>query len=88
MVSPEGAAQGLGARSAQQQSPAMMAAVEQMPPEYSDLKLTKLSAKITPQGGAFNFDIPVVLEPRSPRPRRRALASLTPESRTPRLPRL
>ena len=35
----------------------MMAAVEQLPAEFSDLNRTKLSAHIGSQGGRFNFDV-------------------------------
>jgi hypothetical protein len=63
LVSPEGQSQGLGARSAMVQSPAMRAAVEQLPTEYSDLNRSKLSAHVGSQGGTFDFDVVASVEP-------------------------
>jgi hypothetical protein len=61
MVSDKGEPQGLGVRIAQVQPPGMLTAKEQLPPEYSDLGRTKLSAKVGPQGGEFDFDVPASL---------------------------
>jgi hypothetical protein len=61
LVSDKGEPQGLGVRIAQVQPPGMLTAKEQLPPEYSDLGRTKLSAKVGPQGAEFNFDVPASL---------------------------
>jgi hypothetical protein len=67
MVSPKGNPQGLGPRSAMVRSTEMLEAVELMPPEYSDLKQTKLSAEVTQQTASLDFDIPATLEPPKPK---------------------
>lgn len=63
MVSPKGNPQGLSARSAMLRSDEMLEAVEQIPPDYSDLTKTKLSADISAGGAPLSFDLPVTLEP-------------------------
>ncbi|SIN85929.1 hypothetical protein SAMN05444166_1306 [Singulisphaera sp. GP187] len=57
LVSPEGEPQGLGVRSSMQPSSTMVSAVEKLPPEYSDLKQTKLSARVDTSGGTFDFNL-------------------------------
>jgi len=67
MVSPQGNPQGLGPRSAMVRSAEMLDAVEWMPPEYSDLARTKLTAEVGPQGATLRFDLPITLEPPKPK---------------------
>jgi hypothetical protein len=67
MVSPQGNPQGLGPRSAMVRSPEMLDAVERVPPEYSDLAKTKLTAQVGRQGATLSFDLPVTLEPPKPK---------------------
>lgn len=62
MVSPAGKPQGLASRSAMVRTEEMREAVEVLPPEYSDLKKTKLTAEVGQQGANLDFDIPVTLE--------------------------
>ena len=68
MVSDEGEPQGMAARSSLIQGPGMLSAKEQLPAEYADLGRSKLSAKVGPQGGEFNFDVPVSLPAREEKP--------------------
>lgn len=56
-LSPDGAPQGLSARSAMMPSKAMLAARETLPPEYSDMNRTTLSAEVGPNGGTHDFDL-------------------------------
>jgi hypothetical protein len=67
MVSPEGKPQGLASRSAMVRSKEMVEAVEVLPPEYSDIKKTKLTAEVGQEGARLDFDLPVTLE--LPRPK-------------------
>jgi len=61
LVSDKGEPQTIGARTAQLQGLGMLTAKEQLPREYSDLGRTKLSRKVAPPGGEFNFDVPATL---------------------------
>lgn len=56
-LAPNGKPQGLAQRSAMVQSEDMMTSKETLPPEYSDLKQTKLRATVTQQALEFNFDL-------------------------------
>ena len=67
MVSPQGNPQGLGPRSAMVRSAEMLDAVERVPPEYSDLAKTRLTAEVGRQGATLSFDLPVTLEPPKPK---------------------
>ncbi len=58
LVSDKGEPQGIGPRTALVQGPGMLSAKELVPKEY-DLGRTKLTAKVGPKGGVFNFDLPV-----------------------------
>src|SRR5205814_4261156 len=58
LLSEKGEPQGIGVRTAQLQPLAMLSAKEQLPREYSDLGRTTFSAKVGPQGGRFDFDVP------------------------------
>jgi len=59
LVSDKGEPQGLGPRSSQYQPPGMLTAKEQLPAEYSNLGRTKILVKVGPEGGQFNYDVPV-----------------------------
>lgn len=59
LVSDKGEPQGLGPRSGLVQGPAMLSAREQLPPEYSDLGRTRIVYKVAPEGGRFDFDVPI-----------------------------
>jgi len=58
LLSDKGEPQSQGDRNSQVQGPGMLTAKEQLPREYSDLSRTKLSVKVGPQGGHFDFDVP------------------------------
>jgi hypothetical protein len=51
MVKPDGSLLAPG------ELPAMVEAVEQLPPRYSRLEATELSRPVTPQGGTFDFKL-------------------------------
>ncbi|WP_237722821.1 carboxypeptidase-like regulatory domain-containing protein [Singulisphaera acidiphila] len=57
LLSAEGEPQGLGPRSSLAQPPGMLTSKEMLPREYADLGTSKLTAKISPKGGHFAFDV-------------------------------
>ena len=81
MVSEKGEPLGKSAHSGLMQTPALLKAKELMPREY-DLGRTKLSAKVGPKGGEFNFALPVDLPEVAPKPaEKKAAEGKTPEER-------
>ena len=44
------------------QGPGMLSAKEQFPKEFADLGRSTLSRTVGPQGGTFDFDVPVSLD--------------------------
>ncbi len=61
LVSADGEPQGRAARTSVVQGPGMLSAKEQFPAEYSDLGRSMFSRMVGPQGGTFDFDVPVTL---------------------------
>ena len=57
LVSAEGEPQGLARRSSLTTTPGMLTAKEQLAREYADLGRTRLSARVGPRGGTFNFEV-------------------------------
>jgi hypothetical protein len=68
LVSDTGEPQGLRPRSSMAQPPGMRTAKEQIPPEYSDLGRTKLTARVDLKGGHFDFDVPISISATEPKP--------------------
>lgn len=59
LVSAEGEPQGIDARGSMTPSPGMATAEEKLPPKYSSLDHTELTAVVGPAGGTFEFDLDI-----------------------------